>query len=176
MSDPFLGEIRQVGFNFAPKGWAQCNGDLLTISQNTALFALIGDFYGGDGKRTFALPDLRGKFTLARGQGQGLSPYELGQSGGEHEVTLLTSQMPAHTHGVQASSAAGDRESPADATWAQSYFGRVPQPAYTSGDVAVALAPAASGVAGGSRPHDNMPPYVVLNFIIALQGIFPQRP
>jgi microcystin-dependent protein len=176
MSDPFVGEIRQVGFNFAPKGWAQCNGDLMRISQNTALFSLLGTTYGGDGKSTFALPDLRGRFTLAEGQGQGLSDYALGQAGGEEQVALLTSQMPAHTHGVQASSAPGDRESPADATWAQPYFGRVAQQVYAVDGPTTPMSPGASGVAGGGRPHNNMPPYLVVNFIIALQGIFPPRP
>ncbi|MFC5676807.1 phage tail protein [Aeromicrobium endophyticum] len=174
MSDPFVGEIRQVGFNFAPKGWAQCNGDLMPIFQNTALFSLLGTTYGGDGKSTFALPDLRGRFTLARGQGQGLSLYDLGQTGGEERVTLLTSEMPAHSHGVQASSASGDRESPADATWAQPRFGRVARQVYAA-DATTPMSPVASGAAGGGRPHNNMPPYVAVNFIIALQGVFPPR-
>ena len=176
MSDPFLGEIRQVGFNFTPEGWAQCNGDLMAISQYSALFSLLGTTYGGNGSSTFALPDLRGRFTLARGQGQGLSLYDLGQTGGEEQVTLLTSQMPAHTHGVQASSAPGDRESPAGATWAQPYFGRVPQRVYAGDGATTPMSPVASGAAGGGQPHNNMPPYLVVNFIIALQGVFPQRP
>ena len=176
MSEPFMAEIRQVGFNFAPRGWALCWGQLMSINQYTALFSLLGITYGGDGETTFALPDLRGQFAVAAGQGPGLSPRSLGESGGSESVTLLESQMPSHSHVPLAAVAPGDAESPAGASWAQSRHGRVVENAYTTSPGNASMSPLALGVSGGSQAHENMPPYLTVNYIIALQGIFPQRP
>lgn len=172
MSDQFVGEIRVVGFNFPPTGWAHCNGQLLPISQNTALFSLLGTFYGGDGKSTFALPDLRGAAPLHQGQGQGLSEYVLGQIDGAPTVTLLTSEIPAHNHGLLARNDPAELQAPApDRAMARSTAGF----AYSTAQPNVMLHPQAASVAGGSLPHNNMQPSLVMNFIIALQGIFPPR-
>ncbi|MBD8608536.1 phage tail protein [Aeromicrobium sp. CFBP 8757] len=176
MTEPFIGEICQVGFNFAPDGWALCNGALLPIRQYTALYSIIGVQFGGDGKTTFALPDLNGgRFTVGTGQGPGLDSYQQGDTGGAATVALSNSEMPAHTHTPQASSARGDRESPAGATWAQPHYGRSSEVAYTT-DGSSTMSPAAIGEQGGGQPHNNMPPYQAVTFIIALQGIYPQRP
>ena len=174
MSDQFLAEIRIVGFNFAPTGWAQCNGQLMPISQNTALFALLGTYYGGDGKSTFALPNLMGNAAMHPGQGQGLSQRDLGEIGGTPFVTLLESEMPLHTHSLMAHplAASASLAAPTQAlarsgggsAYKASPFGTTEPMAFQ------AIAPA-----GGSLPHNNMMPYLVLNFVIALQGIFPQR-
>jgi microcystin-dependent protein len=174
VSDPFVGEIRAVGFNFAPKGWALCNGQLLAISQNTALFSLLGTFYGGNGTTNFALPNLQGATPISFGQGSGLSNRVQGQSGGETAVTLLASEMPIHTHAVSATSGAGNQIAPGGNVWAQA--GRTTR-LYTAagGGGATAMSPQATSVAGGSVPHNNMPPFLVVNFVIALQGIFPPR-
>lgn len=170
--EPFLGEIDLVSFNFAPKGWAQCNGQLLSIQQNTALFSLVGTFYGGNGINTFALPDLRGRRAVGMGQGSGLSNYDLGQVGGEETVTLTLGQLPIHTHTARASSAPGTLNSPVNSVWgsqSQVYL-------YSNAPVGTAaMAGAAIGSTGGGQPHDNTPPYLVLNYIIALQGIYPSR-
>ncbi|HEY2705904.1 MAG TPA: tail fiber protein [Candidatus Dormibacteraeota bacterium] len=177
MSEPFVAEIRIVPFTFAPTGWALCNGQLMPISQNTALFSLLGTTYGGDGRTTFGLPNLQGSAPMHPGQGPGLSDHALGQAGGEEHVTLLSSQMPAHSHALNAKGAAGGANSPSNAVPAEAHTGRTPIPLYsaTAGSGpsmnAQALAPA-----GGGQPHNNMPPYLVLNFIIALQGVFPARP
>ena len=178
MSDPFVGEIRMFGFNFPPRGWAFCNGQLLSISQNTALFALLGTFYGGDGKSTFALPNLQGSAPVHQGQGQGLSPYVLGQQAGEESVTLITTEIPVHTHTPPGCASGGaDQLSPAGNVWAAGGGRRIPVNMYTaaagSGPI---MNPAALSIAGSSLPHNNMPPYLTLNFCIALQGVFPQRP
>jgi len=174
MSSPFVAEIRIFGCNFAPTGWAQCNGQLLPISQNTALFSLLGTFYGGDGKSTFALPNLQGSVPIHEGQGQGLSEYFLGQQGGSEFVTLIQSEIPVHTHLAQAYT--GD---PAD--------NRFPGPTMTLGTPApgnfynpsnspnVLMNPQATSIAGASLPHNNMMPYLVSNFCIAMQGVFPPR-
>jgi microcystin-dependent protein len=176
MSDPFVAEIRIFGFNFAPRGWAMCNGQLLSISQNTALFSLLGTTYGGDGKSTFALPNLQGAAPIDAGQGSGLSRYDLGQSGGEPAVTLLTSEIPAHQHTVSAVASGGDQSSPQNAAWAQAGTGRQGANIYTQSTASdVALSPQAFAPAGGDQPHNNMPPYLTLNFCIALQGIYPPR-
>lgn len=173
MSQPFVAEIRMFAGNFAPTGWAQCNGQLLPISQNTALFSLLGTFYGGDGKSTFALPNLEGSTPLGQGQGPGLSEYFLGQQSGAQFITLLTTEMPLHNHNVQAY-----RDDPADSA--------VPSPSTVLGR-ATALAPyrpapsnttlnfQATSIAGGSLPHNNMMPFLTVLFIIALQGVFPPR-
>jgi microcystin-dependent protein len=176
MTDPFLAEIRLFGGNFAPVGWALCDGQLMPISQNTALFSLLGTTYGGDGRTTFALPNLQGSSPTQQGQGSGLSPRSLGESGGEPTVTLLTSEIPAHTHGVKAVAALGTTNSPIGAAWAQAGVGRQLDTLYSTSAAPKQMSPSAIGVAGGSQAHNNMPPYLTITFLIALQGIFPQRP
>ena len=167
---PYVGEILLVTFNFAPKGWAECAGQLMSISQNTALFSLLGTTYGGDGKTNFALPDLRGRSAIGAGQGPGLALYDLGQTGGEETVTLLVSQMPAHTHTVIGSNNVATLAAPGGNLWAaQSLLNMYG----TSSDSP--MAPGAIGMTGGGLPHDNLSPYLTLNYIIALQGIFPPR-
>jgi microcystin-dependent protein len=175
MSDPFVAEIRVVGFNFAPTGWATCDGQILPLSQNTALFSLLGTTYGGDGKSTFALPNLQRSVAMHPGQGQGLSEVDLGQTGGTETVTLLSSEMPVHAHQGRASIDDAQFQSPApDRSLATSNPGFV----YQSNDSAnlVQKHPQALGIAGASFPHNNMQPTLVLNFVIALQGVFPPRP
>lgn len=175
MSSPFVAEIRIFGFNFAPKGWAQCNGQLIPISQNTALFSLLGTTYGGDGQSTFALPNLQGSAPLQPGQGQGLSLYDLGQTGGVPYVTLTQSEIPVHTHGVQASTASGNTNLPSNNVWAKAHLGKTPLKMYAAPGPVVTMNGQATSMAGGGQPHNNMPPYLVLNFCIATQGIFPAR-
>jgi len=175
MADPFVAEIRIFPFNFAPTGWAFCNGQLMPISQNTALFSLLGTTYGGDGKSTFALPNMVNNAPMHPGQGPDLSLYDLGQEGGVESITLLQSEIPAHAHAVgRASIAAGDAITPASAVWAQSGAGR--------GGAALYATPATGKVnlnsllvTGGGLPHNNMQPYLTLSFCIALQGVFPPR-
>lgn len=176
MSDQFVGEIRIFGFNFAPMGWAFCNGQLMPISQNTALFSLLGTMYGGNGTSTFALPNLQGQAPLQAGQGPGLSLYSLGQTGGETALTLQVSQIPAHTHTLSASNTGGSQTSPVNATWASPQVGRQGQSLYsqTTG-TGPAMHPQALAAAGSGLPHNNIPPCLGLNFCIALQGIFPPR-
>jgi microcystin-dependent protein len=174
MSDQFVAEIRIFPFNFPPTGWAFCNGQLLPISQNTALFSLIGTFYGGDGKSTFALPNLQGRAPMQTGQGQGLTERFLGEMSGVETITLLVSEIPIHTHSIRAVPEVSDVQTPTvDTALGRSGGGN----AYTT-TVAnvVQLAPQALSPAGGSLPHNNLQPYLTLNFCIALQGIFPQRP
>lgn len=175
MSNPFVAEIRIFAGNFAPTGWALCNGQLMPISQNTALFSLLGTTYGGDGKSTFALPNLQGSAPLQQGQGPGLSQRFLGEIGGEQTVTLLQTEMPIHTHGVKCSSGGGGLPGPQGNTWAGGGRGR--PAAYTPSNPGnnVQMSPSAVSVAGSSFPHNNMPPYLCLTFIIALQGVFPPR-
>ncbi len=174
MTDQFVAEIRIFTGNFAPSGWALCNGQLLLISQNTALFSLLGTTYGGDGKSTFGLPNLQGSAPLQPGQGPGLSLVDLGEAGGEQTVTLLESEMPAHTHGAQAYVGAGG-QGPAGNTWSDPNQRGIS--AYDPGANGVVLmSPQGLSIAGGSQPHNNMMPYLGLTFIIALQGIFPSRP
>ncbi len=176
MTDPFLAEIRIFTGNFAPAGWALCNGQLMSISQNTALFSLLGVTYGGDGRTTFALPNLQGSAPMQQGQGPGLSQRYLGEQGGETSVTLLQSEMATHTHRPMAYDANGNSNSPGNAVWAQSLNGRVAVNMYSPTAPNVMMAPQTTQVMGGSQPHNNMQPYLGLTFIIALQGIFPQRP
>ncbi|MCM3905165.1 MAG: tail fiber protein [Pyrinomonadaceae bacterium] len=174
MSDPFVAEIRIFGFNFAPTGWAQCNGQLMPISQNTALFSLLGTVYGGDGKSTFALPNLEGNAPMQPGQGQGLSLRDLGEMSGTEFVTLLESEIPLHTHNMMASVDPADAQIPTpNATLARSSGGNAYSTTFSG---LVQMAPQALAPAGGSLPHNNLQPYLTLNFCIALQGIFPQRP
>ncbi|MEA2715731.1 MAG: hypothetical protein QOI99_48 [Actinomycetota bacterium] len=168
MSEPFLAEIRMFGGNFAPRGWAMCNGQILPISQNTALFSLLGTTFGGNGQTTFALPDLRGRVPMHTGQGPGLSNVNLGEVGGSESVTLLQTQMPQHSHGVAASNGAAGASRPANNFLAA---GGAYAPA-TDGTV---MNPAMIGVSGGGQPHPNRQPYLGLTFIIALEGIFPSR-
>jgi microcystin-dependent protein len=168
--DPFVAEVRIVGFNFAPRGWAFCDGQILPLSQNTALFSLLGTIYGGNGASTFALPNLQGKAPMQQGQRPGLSNRFLGEEGGSSTVTLLESEMPAHNHQIQAVNDPGLQSSPQ---------GAFPSRANMYKTSAVSTGNMNSGVltpVGGSLPHNNMQPYLTLNYIIALQGIFPPRP
>jgi len=178
MSSSFLGEIRLAGFTFAPRGWALCNGQLLPLSQNTALFSLLGTTYGGDGRTDFALPDFRGRLPLGMGQGLGLSSYTIGQIGGNENVTLNVTQIPQHSHlfnvtTVNATAAApGSTLLPAVPTASNaSLYATVSSPALET----QALAPQSCGSTGGSQPHANIMPCLCVSFIIALQGIFPSR-
>jgi microcystin-dependent protein len=173
--DPFVAEIRIFPFNFPPKGWAFCNGQLLPISQNTPLFALLGTTYGGDGKSNFALPDLQGNAAMQPGQGSGLSLRRLGEIGGVETVTLLTSEMPVHTHNWRASSGDGNEQTPNGQLLATG-VGGISAYAPSGNGTQNQLAFQAMSPAGGSQPHNNMQPYLTLNFCIALQGVFPPRP
>jgi microcystin-dependent protein len=172
--DPFVAEIRIFPFNFAPKGWAFCDGQLLPLSQNTALFSLLGTTYGGDGKSNFALPNLQGAAPIHPGQGSGLSLYDLGQQGGTDFVTLLTSEIPTHTHNMTATNQPAQLDAPGpDRSIARSVNGfSFKAPPYTN---VVNLNPNALTPTGGSLPHNNMMPYLTLSFCIALQGVFPPR-
>jgi len=170
MADPFVAEIRTFPFNFAPKGWAFCDGQLLPISQNTALFALLGTTYGGDGKSTFALPDMQGSAPVHPGQGQGLSERFQGEQGGSEFTTLLVSEMPLHTHSLNMSVRPADTLDPSLLAIGTG------NSVYVAPPVSQAMAFQALSPAGGSLPHNNMMPYLTLNFCIALQGVFPQRP
>jgi microcystin-dependent protein len=174
MADPFVGEIRIFAGNFAPTGWALCDGQLLPISQNTALFSLLGTYYGGDGKSTFALPNLQGSAPLHQGQGPGLSDYVLGQTGGTDNVTLLTSEMPAHNHQAMGIAASGQTTPGPTVVWG-TLAGRTPPPLYSSAAPDVTMSPFALGITGSSFPHNNSQPLLVLTFIIAMQGVFPPR-
>jgi microcystin-dependent protein len=171
VSDPFLGEIRLFPYTFEPRGWAFCNGQILSISQNTALFALIGTIYGGDGRTTFALPDLRGRVAVSAGAGPGLSTYEIGQVGGEESVSLSEAQMPAHKHRMAVNGPSSGSNNPNNR-----YLGRVSDgTAYAGTSNGRMLNPGAIAPSGGSQPHENRPPHLTLNYCIALEGIFPSR-
>lgn len=170
MSQPFIGEIRMFGGNFAPVGFAFCNGQLLSIADNNALFALIGTTYGGDGQTTFALPNLQGRLPMHMGSGAGTT-VTIGEAGGTESVTLSANQIPNHTHALQASTAAGTSAAPANNVLAASSAVKV----YKAGTPANALATQAIGNNGGNQPHGNIQPYQCINFIIALEGIFPSR-
>lgn len=178
MADPFVAEIRMFAGNFAPTGWALCDGQLLPISQNTALFSLLGTWYGGDGRSTFALPDLRGRSPLGWGDGAGLTSYSPGEQVGADSVALLPSEMPQHSHTVTGVGPAvlGTTGNPSAAAWATSRVGRTTEQLYSTSAGTVAMSPGALSSAGSGVPHDNLPPYSTLTFIIALQGVFPQRP
>jgi microcystin-dependent protein len=173
MSEPFIAEIRMCAFSFAARGWAQCNGQLLPISQNQALFSLLGTTYGGNGTTTFALPDLRGRVPLHAVQGPGLPNVVLGEAGGAEAVTLNQNQLPPHGHGVRASSDLAGATSPAGAVTGAKPRGGAD--IYSSPGSLTPLAAGAVGSAGGSQPHSNTQPSVVVNFVIALVGIFPSR-
>ena len=171
MADPFVAEIRIFPFNFAPRGWAWCDGQLMPLAQNTALFSLLGTTYGGNGKSNFALPDLQGRAPMQPGQGPGLSLYDLGETGGSETVTLLESEIPNHPHSVIASQADGISTSPANEFFATGIgVGMYGAPTSMNMMSMQALAPA-----GGSQPHNNMQPYLTFYFCIALQGVFPPR-
>jgi microcystin-dependent protein len=170
MADPFVGEIRTFGFNFAPSGWATCNGQLLPISQNTALFSLLGTFYGGDGITTFALPNLQSRVGVHQGQGQGLSPYQIGEVSGTENVTLLTNQMPQHSHGLIANAGTAGVSRPGGAVLA-----RTSANTYAATPDGTAMNTGAIGAAGGNQPFGIIQPFLALNFCIALFGIFPAR-
>ncbi len=174
MSNPFVAEIRIFAGNFAPTGWALCNGQLMPISQNTALFSLLGTTYGGDGKSNFALPNLQGSAPMQQGQGPGLSLRDLGETGGEQTVTLLQTEMPSHSHNAQAGTA-GDSATPTNNAWGtgQKGFGNVYTPSVPANNVN--MNPLALSISGGNLPHNNMMPFLCLTFIIALQGVFPPR-
>jgi microcystin-dependent protein len=173
MSNPFLGEIRMVGFNFAPLGWAMCNGQLLPISQNTALFSLLGTMYGGDGITTFALPDLRSRVPLHVGQGPGLPAYVQGEVGGAPTATLLTSNLPAHNHVLYCVDSGGNQASPVGAYSAIESTGTSLD--YSTNAPASIMNPNAISSTGGDQPFSIQNAYACVNFIIALQGIFPSR-
>jgi microcystin-dependent protein len=164
MSEPFLSEIRICSFNFAPRGWALCNGQLLPINQNQALFALLGTTFGGDGRVNFALPDLRGRVPIHEGAG-----HNLGERGGEAAHTLSVSELPAHTHQVRASNDPASSDDPAGQFVAAATSGG----RFTSGPATGTLHPSVVSAVGGSQPHENQQPYLVVNFVIALQGVFP---
>jgi microcystin-dependent protein len=169
MGTPYLSEIRLISFNFAPKGWALCDGQILPINQNQALFSLLGTTYGGNGQTTFALPNLQGRTILHTGADSSGHFYALGQSAGEVGVTLTPSQMPAHSHVAQGILVQANSFPAAGRTWAES-----PSNPYSSNANTV-MNPSSLAQVGGSHPHNNMPPYLTLNFIIALAGIFPSR-
>jgi microcystin-dependent protein len=173
MSEPFLAQINIFAFNFAPRGFAFCNGQLLAISQNAALFSLLGTTYGGNGTSNFALPNLQGLVPVHAGQGVGLSSYTLGETGGVPSVTLSLGQLPTHTHPVQCETGGGV-DSPANAVWGGG--GRGKPPAYsTTGTPTALLSGSALGSAGSGQAHNNQSPYLTLGFCIALQGVFPSR-
>jgi microcystin-dependent protein len=176
MANPFLAEIRIFTGGFAPKGWAQCDGQVMPISQNTALFSLLGTTYGGNGTSNFALPNMQGCAPMQAGQGPGLSLRDLGETGGEQTVTLLQTEMPAHSHSAHVSSGTDHLASPDSNSWGASQRGmsNVYAPATPSINN-VQMNPFALSIAGGNLPHNNMPPFLGLMFIIALQGVFPAR-
>ena len=168
MSEPFIAQIMMFGGNFAPRGWALCNGQILPIAQNTALFSLLGTTFGGNGQTTFALPDLRGRVPVHPGQGPGLSNVDLGQAAGAETVTLTQNEIAQHAHGVAASNGGATASRPANSFLAAGG-------SYTNASDGTAMNAGMVGIAGGSQPHENRQPYLGVNFIIALEGIFPSR-
>jgi microcystin-dependent protein len=175
MAEPFIGEIRIFAGDFAPEGWAQCKGQLLPIAQNIQLFSLIGAIYGGDGVTTFALPNLQGSAPLMAGQGSDLTNRTISERGGAASVTLTQSAMPAHVHQVNASSLAGTHIGPADSVWGVASVSRGQKLYSQNAGTAPLMRKDAFGTNGENRPHNNLPPYLVLNFIIALKGLPPTR-
>lgn len=168
---PYLGEIRYVAFNFAPKGWALCNGQLLPIAENTALYNLLGTTFGGDGQTTFALPNMQGRVPVGTGNGVGLSPRVLGEQGGQESVALTVAQMPAHRHSLNASNAAASSKGPAGNVLAATSSTAI----YTNQAPDVTLQAASVNIRGQSQPHENMQPFLGMTCIIALQGIYPSQ-
>lgn len=176
MSEPFIGEIRMFGGNFAPRGWAFCNGQILSIAQNTALFSLLGTTYGGDGQTTFALPNMQGRFPMHWGSGPGLTNRTLGEVSGTESVTILTNQMPAHTHGLSAVSTDGNMDAPTGGVWAKGVDGSGnPLNLFSDANPNTQMKVGAIAPAGGSQPLPVMNPFQCVSFIIALEGIFPSR-
>lgn len=180
MADPFVAEIRIFGFNFAPTGWAFCDGQLMPISQNTALFSLLGTTYGGDGKSNFALPNLQGSAVMHHGQGPGLSLHDLGETDGSSSVTLLASEIPAHNHALSVSTAQADEEgskNPGNNALGRGQASATVYAAFppVAPAATVSMDPNALGIAGGDQPHNNLMPSLALSFCIALQGVFPPR-
>ncbi len=174
MADQFLAEIKIFAGNFAPAQWALCNGQLLPISQNTALFSLLGTTYGGDGKTTFALPNLQNSVPIGAGQGPGLTIRDLGEIGGASTVTLLTSEMPAHSHQPKCAVGGGGETAPGGNFWSKPP-GKTAPPEYSAGTANSVMKTGVLASTGGDQPHNNMQPYLGLTFIIALQGVFPSR-
>ena len=172
MADPFLGEIRTFAGNFAPSGWALCQGQLLPIAQNDALFSLLGTTYGGDGQSTFALPNLAGRISLHQGTGPGLSPRTMGEAGGSEAVSLSGQQIPVHNHAANCSNTGANNLSPVGSYWSTDPGGNTG--AYSTADGSQ-LAGTAIGNTGGGQPHNNLQPYLVITYIIALEGIYPSR-
>ena len=172
MADPFVAEIRIFPFNFAPKGWAWCDGQLLPLSQNTALFSLLGTTYGGNGKSNFALPDLQGRAPMHPGQGPGLSLHDLGETGGSETVTLLESEIPSHSHALRGRNSLAEAAIPTGASIATQAFNLFQT---TTNANLTSMSPNALPPAGGDQPHNNMQPYLTFYFNIALQGVFPPR-
>ncbi len=175
MADPFVAEIRIFPFNFAPRGWAWCDGQLLPLSQNTALFSLLGTTYGGDGKSNFALPDLQGRAPMHPGQGPGLSLHDLGETGGSETVTLLESEIPSHSHALSAINTPANVKIPSSAVGVARSAGGSIYLATTPIPNSVSMAPEMLAPAGGDQPHNNLQPYLTFYFCIALQGVFPPR-
>lgn len=173
MSEPFIAEIRIIGFTFAPRGWAFCNGQLLPVSQNTALFSLLGTIYGGDGRSTFALPNLQGRAPMQPGRGPGLTARRLGETGGTDTVTLSEAQMPAHQHNWQVSARTGNANDPGTDTYLAG--GSSDQFLYGPPSNLVDMHPGALADNGGGQSHNNMQPFLTLNFVIALVGLYPSR-
>ena len=174
MSDPFVGQIQMAGFNFAPRGYAECDGQIMPINQNTALFSLLGTTYGGNGVTTFALPNLQGRAPMhtGGGQGPGLSPHSLGEQSGTETVSLIDPQMPAHNHMLFGQTAASTQVDPGGELYSMTAS---PGRMYNPGGTLVPMAPQALAPTGGNQPHNNMQPFLVINFFIALQGIYPSR-
>ena len=173
--EPYIGEIRWVGFNFAPRGWALCDGQLLPINQFTALFSILGTTYGGDGRTTFGLPDMRGRFVVHAGNGPGLTDRRLGGKGGSETVTLTTQQMPSHSHQQRGTNQRGTEAEPAGNTLARQRRERIYDTVAANNPADVSLKAAAIGHTGGDQPHNNMNPYLTIHCIIALEGLFPPR-
>jgi microcystin-dependent protein len=171
MSEPFLGEIRMFAGNFAPRGWAFCDGQLLAVSQNDALFSLYGTIYGGDGRTTFGLPDLRGRIPIHAGQGPGLSPRSLGAKSGSETVIPTTDQLPAHSHVQQATNDSAETHDPAGALYAKT----ASETLYRTDGVVTSMGGQSVGDTGGNQPHENVMPFVCVHFIVALFGIYPSR-
>ncbi len=176
MADAYIGEIRVFAGNFAPRGWAFCNGDLMSIAQNTALFSILGTMYGGDGKNTFALPNLMGRAPMGQGRGPGLTDRRVGAMVGSSEVTLIEPEIPAHNHHANAIQAPGELLDPTDNFWSETQPGRSgEQESVYAATPTTSMSPMVLSTAGATQPHNNMQPYLAMNFIICLYGEFPSR-
>jgi len=174
MAEPFIAEIRMCGYNFAPRNYAFCNGQIQGIAQNTALFSLLGTTYGGNGTTTFGLPNLQGRSPLHPGQGPGLSLRDLGEFGGSETVTLITAELPAHSHAALGDATAGGDPSPTNHTWGRK-AARTPKALYAAGPPTTSMSGSSLGTAGGSQPHNNLAPFMAISFIIAIFGAYPSR-